>query len=133
MIPAQSFWTHSLRTIPQGESITRILAEAIRAAEPGDVVKRSVSCAGDIVLVAGRSYILSDYERVHLFGVGKASMGMARALAEIIGLRLADGLVITKYVPGSLQYPITVLQGGHPLPDDHSLIAGNKAMEYISA
>ena len=133
MIPAQSFWTHNLRTIPQGESITRILAEAIRAAEPGEVVKRSVSCTGDIVQVAGRSYSLSDYECVHLFGVGKASMGMARALAEIIGVRLTDGLVITKHVSGSLQYPIAVLQGGHPLPDDHSLIAGNKAMEYISA
>ena len=133
MIPAQSFWTHSLRTIPQGESITRILAEAIRAVEPGEAVKRSVNCAGDILSVAGRSYILSEYEHIHLFGIGKASIGMARALAEIIGSHLTDGLVIAKHSPSFLQSPITILQGGHPIPDEHSLIAGNKAIEYVSA
>ena len=133
MIPAQSFWTHSLRITPQGESITRILAEAIRAVEPGEAVKRSVNCAGDILSIAGRSYFLSEYEHIHLFGIGKASIGMARALAEIIGSQLTDGLVITKHWPSFLQPPITILQGGHPLPDEHSLIAGNKAIEFVSA
>jgi len=133
MIPARSFWTHSLRTTPQGESITRILAEAIRAVEPGEAVKRSVKRTGDILNIAGRNYILPEYGQIHLFGIGKASIGMARALAEILGSQLSDGLVITKHSPGILRPPITILQGGHPNPDENSLIAGSMAIEYFSA
>ena len=133
MIPDQSFRTYSLRTVPQGGSITRILAEAIRSAEPGEAVRRSVTCTVDNLNIAGRSYLLSGYEHIHLLGIGKASIGMAGAMAEIIGPHLTDGLVITKHLPGFIQPPITLLQGGHPLPDEHSLIAGNKVIEYVSA
>ncbi len=35
MLSAESFWTVSLRSAPEGESITRILAAAIAAVDPG--------------------------------------------------------------------------------------------------
>jgi glycerate 2-kinase len=133
MIPAQSFWTHSLRISPWGDSITRIMAEAIRAVDPGLAVKNTLKINGDLLTVEGRDYKLSSYEHIHLLGVGKASPGMSLALSDVIGSYLSDGLIITKQLPGFIKPPISVVQSGHPIPDERSLRAGQKAVEYVSA
>jgi len=133
MISDQSFLTYSLRGTIHGEPIARIMAEAIHAVEPDEVVKRSVSCTGDTLCVGGRDYDLSGFKHVHLLGIGKASIGMTRALMEIIGSHLTGGLVITKDARESLQPPIVTLQGGHPIPDENSLIAGSKVIEFVSS
>ena len=133
MIPDQSLLTYSLRGTIHGEPIARIMAEAIHAVEPDEVVKRSVSCTGDTLSVGGRDYDLSKFKHVHLLGIGKASIGMTQALMEMISSHLTDGLVITKDTRESLPLPIITLQGGHPLPDENSLSAGNKVIDYVSA
>jgi glycerate 2-kinase len=135
MIPAEAFRTSSLRGVPQGESITRILAAAVAAVEPGETVRRQLRLEGDTLTVAGRDYDLSRFRRIRALGVGKASAAMTEALAAILGDRLGEGLVITKHAPPAStgQRPWPIVQGGHPLPDERSLAAGEKAMEFISA
>ncbi len=49
MLSAESFQTSSLRSLPEGESITRILAASIHAVEPGAAVERFVRREGDIL------------------------------------------------------------------------------------
>jgi hydroxypyruvate reductase len=98
MLSAESFLTASLRLAREGDSITRILAAAINALEPGAAVKRFVHRSGDILVVAGREYRLADFRSVRLLGVGKAALAMSVQLARILGNRLDAGLVITKQV-----------------------------------
>ena len=132
MLSAESFLTASLRLAREGDSITRILAAAINALEPGAAVARFVRRSGDILVVAGREYPLADFRSVRLLGIGKAALAMSVSLARILGSRLDAGLVITKKavaIPGSL---FTLLAGGHPVPDEHSLAAGQKTLEFIS-
>jgi|WetSurMetagenome_2_1015567.scaffolds.fasta_scaffold158471_1 glycerate 2-kinase len=135
MLSAESFWTHSLRVSPLGESITRILASAILAVEPGNCVKRSVQREGSRLSIGGRIYDLKDYRHINFLAIGKASVGMAAALIDILEDKISSGLIITKYIQPDLQvfqgFPI--LQGGHPVPDEHSLFAGKKVLEFISA
>lgn len=135
MISAESFQTHSLRAALEGESITRILATAILAVDPGDAVKRSIRREGGFLIVSGRSYDLSTFRRVVLLGIGKASIAMSRSLAEILGERLSDALVITKHMPApsTIHQPLFIFQGGHPIPDQRSLAAGKKVLEFVSA
>ena len=132
MIPAESFWTHSLRKLPEGRAITRILAAAIQAVEPGEAVRRYVHRQEDTLTIAGLSYDLSAFSRVHLLGIGKASLPMAEALAELVGHHLIDGLVVTKHSPMASQFPFPIIQGGHPVPDERSLLAGTKVIEFVS-
>ena len=132
MLSAESFRTASLRLAREGDSITRILAAAITAVEPGAAVARFVRRSGDVLHVAGRDYHLADFRSVRLLGLGKASIAMSIQLARILGNRLDAGLIITKYakeIPGS---PFTILAGGHPIPDARSLDAGQKTLEFLS-
>ena len=132
MHSAESFRTASLHIAREGDSITRILAAAINALDPGAAVERFVRRSGDILYVAGREYHLADFRSVRLLGIGKAALAMSLPLARILGNRLDAGLVITKHaavIPGS---PFTILASGHPVPDMLSLAAGQKTLEFIS-
>jgi len=133
MLSAESFQTFSLRTAAEGLSITRILAASIRAVEPGAAVERFVHRSGDILNVAGREYDLANFQRVSLWGIGKAAVGMSTRLVGILGARLGAGLVITKHASAIPDFPYIILEGGHPVPDAHSLLAGQKTLEFVTS
>ena len=135
MISANSFLTRSLRAAPRGEAITRILAAALQAVDPARVIQKAVQRDGDQLLIPGHSLDLKSFQRVFLLGMGKASFPMAASLVDILGDRLSAGLVVTKQLlpDSTLPASISILQGGHPLPDEHSLQAGEKVIEFLSA
>lgn len=133
MIPPESLLTSTLRTHPHGPEVSRILAAALAAVEPGEAVRRSVEREGKRLVVVGRDYELSTYPRNFLLGIGKAGVGMAEALAGLLDENLSGGLVVTKHAPPGISLPLIVLEGGHPLPDEHSLVAGQKILELLSS
>jgi glycerate 2-kinase len=133
MLFDESFQTFSLRSVPDGPSITRILAASIRAVEPGAAVERFVRRSGTILNVDGREYDLASFHRVGMLGIGKASVAMSTQLAGILGTQLQAGLVITKHADARSNFPFTLLEGGHPIPDVHSLEAGKKTLEFVSS
>jgi glycerate 2-kinase len=140
MISAESFWTSSLRLMPEGERLTRILAAAITAVEPGAAMGRFVHRDGDMLTISGRTYDLQSFRRVVLLGMGKASLAMTQALAAILGSWVDDALVVKKHSPFStLNFQLEtcnlpmVLEGGHPVPDERSLEAGKKVIELVSS
>jgi hydroxypyruvate reductase len=73
---------------------------------------------------------------VHLVAIGKAADSMAKGALQIIGNRLATGLVITKhgYLSPALAADkrLVCLQAGHPTPDQASLDAGQVLVQTIS-
>lgn len=65
--------------------------------------------------------------RTFVVGMGKASVQMAKAAEDILGDRIEEGLVVTKYGHGGKLRRIEVLEAGHPVPDQ----AGTRAAEEI--
>ena len=133
MLSAESFQTYSLRGLPEGESITRILAASILAVEPGAAVERFVRREGDVLTVSGRTYNLASFRRVALLGIGKASVAMSTRLAGILGARLEAGLIVTKHAGVHTEFPLTFLEGDHPIPGVHSIEAGQKTLQFVSS
>lgn len=110
------FFTHSLRD----PRVARILAAALEAVEPGAVVEGYL--ASNPLPPAGRVFAL---------GLGKAAVPMTRALSRFANL--TGALVITKHAsPLGLQ-TATVMESGHPVPDERSRAAGQAALEFVSA
>ena len=133
MLSAESFLTSSLRSFPEGLSIARILAASIRAVEPSAAVERFVRRDGDVLTISGHVYNLASFRRVALLGLGKASISMSTRLAGILGAHLQAGLVITKHASVIPEFAFTLLEGDHPVPAVHSLEAGQKTLEFVSA
>ena len=138
MISAEAFSCETLRLHPQGGAVRRILAAGIQAVEPGEALRRSLRREGNRLLAAGGVYDLDGFRRVRLLAIGKASVAMAGAAAEILGPRLDGGLVIAKHAEIKDQDVkrtgprLETIVGGHPVPDARSLAAGRRAAELVS-
>jgi len=115
----ESFLSTTLRQHPRGASVTRILAAAIQAVEPGRAVQAYLA-----------AHPLPTARRIFVLGVGKAAVPMARAIFETTSMTAA--LVITKHAEHTGLEPATVITGGHPVPDSRSLQAGETALQFVS-
>ena len=97
----------------------QILASSLQAVLPDEAVQRA----------------LRDFEphggRVLLVAAGKAAWQMAAAAVRTLG-KVDGGVVVTKYhhvkgdIPG-----VVCCEGGHPVPDEGSFAATQKALELV--
>ena len=109
---ANRFATQSL----QEPRILRILSAALEAVDPYIAVQKK----------------LPELDgRVFGLGIGKAAIPMMDALAA--QLPLAGGLAVTKFASRAISSLYTVIEGGHPIPDVRSLVAGKKVLEFVSS
>lgn len=76
-----------------------------------------------MLIVAGRRYDLTGFERVFVIGGGKAVIPMSDAITHILGEHMTEGVVVTKYGhTGTWSAPgLKVIEAGHPVPDENSV------------
>jgi glycerate 2-kinase len=129
MFTSESFRTYTLTHHPHGEAVTRILAAAIQAVEPQAAVRNFVERHGQTLLIEGREYHLDKKGRILLLGVGKASHAMTLPLVDLLADHSPRGLLIPKQTPIHPLSGFDIQPGGHPVPDENSLRAGEKAMQ----
>jgi hydroxypyruvate reductase len=99
----------------------RIIAAALKAAQPDTAVKKAL----------GKAHIGNG--KLLLIAIGKASWTMARAASEILGNRINGGTVITKYGHSGGELPnVRVFEAGHPIPDSNSFAATEHAIASVS-
>jgi hydroxypyruvate reductase len=72
---------------------------------------------------------------VWLAAVGKAAESMALGAYDALGASIAHTLVITRDPSGALQGRpgVEILRGSHPMPDERSLAAGARLIEWVDA
>jgi len=98
-----------------------IIKSSIEAVLPDSAVARALQGAdlgsGKLILVA----------------IGKAGWQMAKAASDILGDRISNGVVVTKYDHNKGKLPnITVYEAGHPVPDENSFKATAAAIDAVS-
>jgi glycerate 2-kinase len=114
-----------------GVVVQRVLAAAMQAADPYAAVNRHVSRQGDCLSIGEKKYHLDEFENIYLVAIGKAGAPMARAAIDLLGDRLAQGIVLVKDgyqtdLPG-----IEVFTAGHPVPDAHGVQAAGHIMNLL--
>jgi hydroxypyruvate reductase len=115
------------------EAVDRILRAAVAAADPDLAVRNPMRVEGDILQVGDLRYDLNGFERVLVIGIGKASLGMAGAVLDLLGERVSGGLVVTKHAGGAYLGPLAVVEGSHPVPDERSVAAAQQMSALLSA
>src|SRR5580700_8859344 len=96
----------------------QIFRAALQAADPQVAVLRHLKFDGKTLVAGRRRYGLSQFDRVHVIGAGKASAAMARALERLLGRRIAGGLINVKDTGTVHLRRITLNESGHPVPDE---------------
>ena len=113
------------------EDALAILASAVKSADPYGLVCNRVRVEGRKLKVSGENATANVELRgkVRVVAFGKASLGMARAIEEI--LSVDEGIVV---IPrgqccGSQPKSFEILEASHPVPDESSVHAAEKALE----
>lgn len=118
----------SLRS--HAESIFR---SALDRVEPRGMVRACCRVEGDTLSIATEEaeteIDLGSFERVWLIGAGKASVGMAAALVELLGERIAGGVVIAKRADRTSLGPVEVIEADHPIPGRRSEAAAGHLLD----
>lgn len=135
VISAESFSCYSLNNHPCGAAVSRILAGAIRAVDPEEAVRRHLWRDGNLLgLGVGDDRMVIDldaFERILVFGVGKAAPAMAQTMAELLWGRTLHGLLVVKHSAEPPPVGFEQVTGGHPIPNEGSLLAGQKIAEFL--
>jgi glycerate 2-kinase len=114
------------------QDLHAIFQAALQAVDPGEAIRTHVRRDGDQLHVAERSYDLSQYEAVHVIGVGKAGAAMTLAVEALLGDRLHGGHVIVKYGHGGAVQPVTLHEAGHPIPDEAGVRATRTLIDFVT-
>ena len=106
--------------------ILKILEVAVKAADPEEAIRRNISRVKQgIVKVGNRTF---KFRKLYVVGFGKASGGMAKAIEEVLGPEICEGVVA---VPKQLisKYDlvkIKLLPSTHPIPSELSVKAAQE-------
>lgn len=114
------------------QNAMEIFQAGLAAVAPGAAIKKYVKRQGDILLVDGREYDLSQYRQIFVIGAGKAGSSMAAALEEILGDRITRGIITVKYGHIEELSIVKIQEAGHPVPDENGY-NGTKAIFDLAA
>lgn len=98
-----------------------IIKYAIQASLPDEAVRQALE---------GKKF---GKGRLYVAAAGKAAWQMAFAAEKILGGRITQGVVCTKYGHVKEQIPgFACYEGGHPVPDENSLKGTEAVLEMVS-
>lgn len=110
------------------EDILDILTSALNAVDPYNAVKSRFE--GEKINIDEKVIELSDFENIYLIGFGKASVGMAQAICDMVNV--TKGTVVTNDPNNKLQSNrVTTVVGSHPIPDQNSIAGTEKILDVI--
>ena len=101
-----------------------VFRAALERVDPLPMMKRVLALDGDVLSVrtelTSARFDLSAFDRIVVTGMGKASARMALGLEEILGDRLAGGIVSVKTGHLESLRHVRLLEASHPVPDASS-------------
>ena len=98
-----------------------IFQAALKAVDPVEAVFRYVKAADDTLQIGEQRFELKTYDRILVVGAGKAGAPMAKALEELLGDRISDGVIVVKEGHSLPLQNIRIHEAGHPVPDERGV------------
>ncbi len=111
------------------DHLMRAFQAGIQAVQPDRAIRQFVELTIDGCRIADRRYSTAD---LRILTVGKAATAMAETLADLLGDKVQQGLVVSPQVGQELPANWRVVLGNHPLPDNGSLAAGQAVRELLA-
>ncbi len=113
------------------EELIDIYQSALKAADPYRAVRDYLVLMDNTLSVAGVEYDLKGFRRIVVIGAGKATASMARAVEDILGDRIEQGIIVVKYGHTGPLRRIVQREAAHPLPDEAGLHATAEIRELL--
>ncbi len=117
------------------EILEKIFRAGLNRVDPLSMMKNQIRLEGSILRISTEtefhSVDLHGLSRVLVTGMGKASARMALGLEHILGNRITDGLISVKYGHTEPLERIRLIEAGHPVPDQNSVLAAHQITDFL--
>jgi len=104
----------------------------VKSAKPENLVNKNIDINCNRIRIVDKVFNKNDYDKILVFGIGKASVSMASGLNK---LEPDDGLIITK--KGNIykdhSSPVPIKEAYHPYPEQANLDAANEILSKLEA
>lgn len=113
-----------------------IFSTALSAVEPSKILRDRIQIEKDRLWIkqdenSEKIFDLKSFDHIFLVGTGKASTSMAKAIEEIFGEWLTEGLVTTKYGHRLPLKKTEMIEAGHPIPDQNGFEGAKKIKNLL--
>ncbi|MDX2049356.1 MAG: DUF4147 domain-containing protein [Chitinophagaceae bacterium] len=106
---------------------------AIKAVQPQWLLPSYIKLYRSELILGQQRFSLNEIQSIFLLSVGKAAAAMAQEAEKILGERISDSLVITKYGHNLPLKNSRSIEAGHPVPDENSIRAGDEVRKLLQA
>jgi len=118
------------------EMAKRIFLKAVSAVDPARKLRDRVSVEGNQLLIkteegSDKAFRLDGFKNIFLIGAGKASASMASAMEQILEDRITEGIITAKYGHTLPLKRTTIVEAGHPIPDQKGLEGARKIRDLL--
>lgn len=111
----------------------KVIWQAIESVNPENAVRKSMFLENEKLHIGDNIINLRDCNNIYAIGAGKASAAMAVAVENILGKRLEGGIICTKYGYVANLSKLEIVEAGHPIPDENSLLGAQKTLHRIKS
>jgi glycerate 2-kinase len=110
---------------------TEIFLAGVESVKPDNLIRRYVSVINNNLKIDKLDFDLSTISNIYVVGAGKASAAMAQTIEHILGSRITEGHIITKYEHSVPLKFIGTTEAGHPVPDDNGIKGTGKILSIV--
>jgi hydroxypyruvate reductase len=115
------------------QAALNIFRETLAAIDIPLSMRRKLGRAGSRIFVNDAPFDLAAFERICAIAIGKASVAMARGLAELLSPAFhAQGIVVAPTAASGLPDGFRGIVAGHPVPDTGSFAAGRVILDLLA-
>jgi hydroxypyruvate reductase len=108
-----------------------IFQAALKAVDPVEAILRYVKRVDDGLQIGESRFVFKDYDRILVTGAGKAGAPMARALEDLLGDVIADGVIVVKEGHGLPLEHIRIHEASHPVPDERGIKGAEEILSLV--
>ncbi len=108
-----------------------IFQAALKAVDPVEAILRHVKRVDDGLQIGESRFVFKDYDRILVVGAGKAGAPMARALEDLLGDHIADGVIVVKEGHGLPLEHIRIHEASHPVPDERGIRGAEEILSLV--
>ena len=113
------------------EHALQIFQAGLQAVDPVEAIRRHVTLNDNVLRISDRQFNLKDYDRILVVGAGKAVAPMAKAVEDLLGNRISDGVIVVKDEHGLPLKKIKVREASHPVPDERGVKGTEEILSLV--
>mgnify|MGYP001595689079 CR=1 FL=1 len=111
--------------------LKKIYFHALETVKAETIINRNIAIDEENLYVCNVTYPLEKINNLHLFSVGKAGLGMAKAAEKVLGSHIKGGVAIS-HQEGQCSF-IDHHTSTHPLLSSKSLLGAEKLIETMGS